>query len=137
MNIYEQISMLFADEFCATLILLNNEAVVLPAMLIFGGYNIKLLIATSAMARCFSAIANYMLGRVIYNIFIKFSTNQILQQRYDSFKKLFSSYGLIILLGCFIPVVGNIITLLAGIARYNLIYTSLYFAASSLVYYMY
>ncbi len=134
MSIYEQISMLFVDEFCACLVLLNNEPIIFPSMLLFGGYNFKLLLFVSTIARACSAIANYMLGRVIYNVFIKFSQHQILQHRYAILQKTLQKYGIVILCGCFIPVLGNVITLISGIARYNILYTTIYFAASSLIY---
>lgn len=137
MNSIELLSILFTDELCANLIILNSESVILPSMLMFGGYDINSLVAVSCVARFCSALLNYLLGIVIYNIFIKFSTHEILQQRYSLLQSIFNKYGMLILLGCAVPVLGSAITLIAGIIRYKIIRTALFFASFGSIYYIY
>jgi membrane protein YqaA with SNARE-associated domain len=112
MDMYETYSFLLADSFMSSLILPIQGKVAFPAMLLFGGYNLYLMVFAALIGTTLAAIFNWILGRIIVTA-VKYKPNGAKAEKALNF---FRSYGIWILLLSWIPVIAPILTALTGAA---------------------
>lgn len=107
---------LFASAFIsATLFPLGSEALLIYD--IKEGYNIYLLVFFATIGNTLGSIVNYFLGLKGEEYLIE---KKLLKEKYISKgKRYFNKYGFICLLFSWLPIVGDPITFIAGILKYN------------------
>ena len=108
---------LFAYSFLAsTLVPFGTEGFL--ALFVSQGFNVYLLILFATAGNYFGAVTNYYIGmkgsKTIFSKVIKFSDKET-----DKAKRSFKKYGPVILFFSWLPVVGDPLTLVAGILKYD------------------
>ena len=108
---------LFAYSFLAsTLIPFGTEGFL--ALFISQGFNVYLLVLFATVGNYFGAVTNYYIGmkgsKTIFSKVIKFSDKET-----DKAKRSFKKYGPIILFFSWLPIVGDPLTLVAGLLKYD------------------
>ncbi len=108
--------MLFFSAFIsATLFPLGSEALLIYD--IKEGYNIYLLLFFATLGNSLGSILNYYLGLKGEEYLIE---KKLLNEKYiDISKKYFDKYGFITILFSWLPIIGDPITFVAGILKYD------------------
>lgn len=108
--------MLFFSAFIsATLFPLGSEALLIYD--IKEGYNIYLLLFFATLGNSLGSILNYYLGLKGEEYLIE---KKLLKEKYiDISKKYFDKYGFITILFSWLPIIGDPITFVAGILKYD------------------
>jgi membrane protein YqaA with SNARE-associated domain len=110
------ITLFFVALISATLFPLGSEAV-----LIFDikeGYNLYLLLFFATLGNVLGSLINYFLG-LKGEVFCE-RKGYLKAQKIEKYKKLFDKYGGFILLISWAPIIGDPITFIAGILKYDL-----------------
>jgi membrane protein YqaA with SNARE-associated domain len=136
MNIFEIYSLLFTDTLVSNLVFSTNDEVILNSMKGFGIYNNLRMIIIATSSAILAISLNYLLGRILYNIFA-FSKDSANHLRYRNFAQLLSKYIIAFLLLCGIPFWGKFVAVLAGFCRLNLLKVLLICSFAKLCYYVY
>lgn len=107
---------LFSTAFIsATLFPLGSEALLIYD--ITQGYNIYLLLLFATLGNSLGSVVNYYLGLKGEEYLI---SKNILSEKYiEVFKKYFDKYGSICILFAWLPIIGDPITFVAGILKYD------------------
>ena len=99
----------------ATLFPLGSEVVLI--INIKEGYNIFLLLFFATLGNSLGSVVNYYLGLKGEEYLI---SKNILSEKYiEVFKKYFDKYGSICILFAWLPIIGDPITFVAGILKYD------------------
>lgn len=105
----------FSAFISATLFPLGSEALLIYD--IKEGYNIYLLLFFATLGNSLGSILNYYLGLKGEEYLIE---KKLLKEKYiDISKRYFDKYGFITILFSWLPIIGDPITFVAGILRYN------------------
>jgi len=105
---------LLADSFVAGLVLPAKQAIVFPAMTIFGGYNLYLAGLISTIGITAAASLNWVFGKMLRSL----KKNGSAQKQSEVFRKILErlkKYGYLAALLGFIPILGSFITVFTGI----------------------
>ena len=82
------------------------------------GFNVYLLFLFAAVGNYFGAVTNYYIGtkgsKTIFSKVIKFSDKET-----EKAKRSFKKYGPVILFFSWLPIVGDPLTLVAGLLKYD------------------
>ena len=99
----------------ATLFPLGSEVVLI--INIKEGYNIFLLLFFATLGNSLGSVVNYYLGLKGAEYLL---SKNILSEKYiEVFKKYFDKYGSICILFAWLPIIGDPITFVAGILKYD------------------
>ena len=134
MNNLESYSLLFTDSLVSNLAINANAEFVIYSMKMFGNYSHWLMIIIASSAFIVAISLNYLLGRLLFNIF-KYGA----EPRSDLLKLPFlnsKSIFLILLLSA-IPFFGKFIPLFAGLKRLKFMYVIWVCAIAKFCYYGY
>lgn len=105
----------FSAFISATLIPLGSEALLIYD--IKEGYNIYLLIFVATLGNSLGSVLNYYFGLKGEEYLV--SKNLLKKKYIDISKKYFDKYGAISILFAWLPIIGDPITFVAGILKYN------------------
>lgn len=109
------LTLFFSAFVSATLFPLGSEALLIYD--IKEGYNIYLLLFFATLGNSFGSILNYYLGLKGEEYLIE---KKLLNEKYiDISKRYFDKYGFITILFSWLPIIGDPITFVAGILKYN------------------
>jgi len=112
---------LFFTSFLAATIFPFSSELTLAALLKIGIYSPLLIIGTASLGNILGSIFNWVLGfyllKHINKKWFPFKQNQI-----DKASKIFSKYGVWSLLFAWVPVIGDPLTLIAGILKVNFLH---------------
>jgi len=115
----EYLNIFFLSFFAATIIPFSSE-VGLAAYFVFGKFNNELLIVFASLGNILGSCVNYILGLYIISFKTKswfpFKDNQILKAT-----KWFNRFGVYSLFFAFLPIVGDPLTLIAGMFKVSFI----------------
>lgn len=100
----------------ATLIPFGSEALLIYD--IKEGYNIYLLLFLATLGNSLGSILNYFLGLKGEEFLIR--KNLLKEKNILNTKKYFDKYGGICILFSWVPIIGDPITFIAGILKYNI-----------------
>ncbi|AXH08434.1 hypothetical protein CP960_11060 [Malaciobacter halophilus] len=110
------ITLFFVSFISATLFPLGSEA--LLVLNINQNYNIYLLLFFATIGNSLGSLVNYFLG---YKGESYLENRKILdKKRIDKYKKYFDKYGVYCLLFSWAPIVGDPLTFIAGVLKYDL-----------------
>lgn len=125
--------LLLASFLAATLLPLSSE-VVLSALLL-GGWNPAALVTVATAGNVLGAFANYALGywgsKALARKVLKVSETE-----FEKAEARFRKYGLLSLLFAWVPVIGDPLTLVAGVLRVNLLWFLVLVTAGKLLRYL-
>ncbi|WP_198305990.1 YqaA family protein [Arcobacter vandammei] len=99
----------------ATLLPLGSEALLIYD--IKAGYNLYILLFVATLGNSLGSILNYYLGLKGEEFLIR--KNLINEKYINLSKKYFDKYGAICILFAWLPIIGDPITFVAGVLRYN------------------
>jgi membrane protein YqaA with SNARE-associated domain len=130
----ENYILLFTDTFFANLFITSNKELANDVMISFG-YNKYYVVAITIIGAIFACYANYFSGIVLFNIY-KYSTDQSLDDTYARWRSYSEKSGIEYFAICnVIPGLGNIIGVLFGFLKMNILKFTLFVLASRVVYY--
>jgi membrane protein YqaA with SNARE-associated domain len=109
--------LLFSAFLSATLLPLGSEALLI--LYIKDGYSLELLLLFATTGNSLGSLLNYFIG-LKGEKFLK-SKSYISESRFQKSKTTFNRYGGYSLLLSPLPVIGDPLTLFAGLMRYNLL----------------
>ncbi|QKF58149.1 YqaA family protein [Aliarcobacter lanthieri] len=105
----------FSAFLSATLLPLGSEALLIYNIL--EGYNLFLLLFFATLGNSLGSVLNYYLGLKGEEYLVK---KKFVNEKYINLsKKYFDKYGVICILFAWLPIIGDPITFVAGILRYN------------------
>ena len=126
---YGYLGIFLASFLAATILPLSSEIVL--SILLVSGLNAPLLIAVATLGNVLGALVNYILGYSGGILFKrKFSTTS--EADVDASLARFEKYGTISLLFAWVPVIGDPLTVAAGVLRVNIILFTLLVTAGKL-----
>ena len=125
---------IFAASFLAATILPLGSEIVLSALLL-NGLNPSLLVITATAGNVLGALVNYGVGYYGKNI-VKGKTLDTAGNKYGSSLKWIKKYGSYTLLLAWAPIIGDPLTVAAGIIRVNIIRFLLLVTAGKLLRYI-
>jgi len=131
MNLTEIYSYLFADSVITSLIFPLHSSLVYPVMLMFGGYNIPIIIAIAIAGLAVGAIGNFYLGKILLSV-SRYDGNIRNENEYFKYIKSFSPY---IMLASWIPFIGALLVALTGAAGARLLKILPIFMIVNAIYY--
>lgn len=102
----------------ATLIPMGSEAVLIYN--IQQGYSVELLFVVAVIGNTLGSFVNYYLGFKGEEYLVR--KRYLKEKSIQSYKSKFDKYGGVTLLFAWVPIVGDGVTFIAGILKYNLIY---------------
>jgi membrane protein YqaA with SNARE-associated domain len=112
------ISLFFSSLISATLFPMGSEALLIYDLL--EGYNLYLLIFVATIGNSLGACVNYLFGRKGEDYL---EEKKILSKKsLDRAKNFFDKYGAWSLLLSWVPIIGDPITFIAGVLKYNFKY---------------
>ncbi len=109
------IILFFSAFLSATLLPLGSEALLIYD--IKSGYNLYILLFVATFGNSLGSILNYYFGLKGEEFLIK--KNLINEKYINLSKKYFDKYGAICILFAWLPIIGDPITFVAGVLRYN------------------
>ena len=108
---------LFASAFVsATLIPFGSEA-----LLVFDikeGYNLALLLFVATLGNSLGSLVNYVIGLKGEEFLVR--KNYLKEERIIKTQKYFDKYGAFCILLSWVPIIGDPITFIAGVLKYNI-----------------
>ncbi len=109
------LTLFFSAFISATLFPLGSEALLIYD--IKQGYNIYFLLLFATLGNVLGSCVNYYLG-LKGEEFIK-SKNYLKKEKIEKYKSFFDKYGSLSLLLSWMPIIGDPLTFIAGILRYD------------------
>lgn len=109
------ITLFFVALISATLFPLGSEALLLYDL--NEGYNVVLLLVFASLGNILGSFINYYLGLKGEEFLEK--KNYLNKEKIEKYKNLFSKYGAFSLLFSWLPLVGDPLTFIAGILKYD------------------
>ncbi len=88
-------------------------------MKIWGNYDNLYILLAATLGVSIGMLMDYMMGIVLYKIFLKYNNDENTVARYEKIKGLFNKYGNNILCLSFVPYLGKFIPLIAGFTKYS------------------
>ncbi len=110
---------LFLSAFLAATILPLSSELVLTLLLV-NGLNPNLLVAVATVGNVLGSFVNYTIG-FWGSIFVVRKILKISEEKFERSKHRFEKYGVWSLLFAWVPVIGDPLTLIAGVLRINLL----------------
>jgi membrane protein YqaA with SNARE-associated domain len=130
----ENYILLFVDTFFANLFITSNKELANNVMMAFG-YNPYYVVFVTIIAALFACYANYFSGFILFNIY-KYSTDQNLKNTYEKWQNNSKNWGLEYFSICnIIPGLGNIVGVVFGFLKMNILHFTFFVLASRTVYY--
>ncbi|MGM0541382.1 MAG: YqaA family protein [Pseudomonadota bacterium] len=109
---------LFLSAFLAATILPLSSELVLTLLLV-NGLNPNLLVAVATVGNVLGSVVNYAIG-FWGSLFVVRKLFKSSEQRFEKSKKHFAKYGIWSLLFAWVPIIGDPLTVIAGVLRVNL-----------------
>jgi len=109
------LSLFFVALISATLFPMGSEALLIYD--ITQGYNIYLLLLFASLGNILGSLINYILGLKGEEYLEK--KGYLKKEKIEKYNKYFKKYGAITLLFSWLPIVGDPITFVAGVLKYN------------------
>ncbi len=100
----------------ATLLPLGSEALLLYDISL--GYDISLLILVATIGNTLGSIVNYFLG--LKGVDFLISKKYTKEKQLKDARKIFKKYGAFSLLLSWVPIIGDPITFIAGVLKYDI-----------------
>ena len=100
----------------ATLIPFGSEALLIYD--IHQGYNVYLLLIVATMGNSLGSILNYFIGLKGEEFLVK--KRYLKEKNILKIKKYFDKYGYLTILFSWLPIIGDPITLMAGVLKYDI-----------------
>ena len=113
------IGLFFAAFLAATILPLSSEVVL--SALVISGLNPVVLVLVATSGNVLGSLLNYALGFWLSLELVK-KWLKISEQEFEQAEKRFEKYGLISLLFAWVPIIGDPLTLIAGVMRVRLIW---------------
>ena len=117
-NIFELI-ILFASSFLAATIIPAQSEMVLVATYLSAKYSVILLLVIATLGNVLGSVANYFLGFYL----IKFKGRKWFpasEEKIVQYGKLYQKWGVFSLLLAWVPIIGDPLTLVAGVFKANI-----------------
>lgn len=111
---------LFLSAFLAATILPLSSEIVLVGLLL-AEMNPVLLVAVATVGNVFGSLINYGIG-FFGSDFLRIRVLHISEQQFERSKLRFRKFGTLSLLFAWVPVIGDPLTLMAGVLRVNLMW---------------
>lgn len=105
--------MLFTISFVSATLLPSQSELFLGTMIVFGDYNIPILVAIASVGNILGSITNYYIGKYL----TRFENTRFINKNSKIFKKataLYEKYGKITLFFAWMPVIGDPLTVIGG-----------------------
>ena len=134
MNISEKYFLLFTDTFYGNFTLSMQEDFAFTVMQKFGENTYFFWTATLLGVLC-AGMVNYLLGYVVYNMFIKYAS-QDTTTRYQEMQSIWKRIYLLPFGLCLIPLGAKIIILFCGVLRFRFLRSLLLLLILKYVYYL-
>lgn len=109
---------LFLSAFLAATILPLSSELVLTLLLV-NGLNPNLLVGVATVGNVLGSFVNYAIG-FWGSVFVVRKVLKISEHKFEKSKQRFAKYGVWSLLLAWVPVIGDPLTLIAGVLRINL-----------------
>jgi membrane protein YqaA with SNARE-associated domain len=106
----------FSSFISATLIPFGSEALLIYD--IHQGYNVYLLLIVATMGNSLGSILNYFIGLKGEEFLVK--KRYLKEKNILKIKKYFDKYGYLTILFSWLPIIGDPITLMAGVLKYDI-----------------
>ncbi|MBT3279951.1 MAG: DedA family protein [Campylobacteraceae bacterium] len=106
----------FSAFISATLIPFGSEALLIYD--IHQGYNVYLLLIVATMGNSLGSILNYFIGLKGEEFLVK--KRYLKEKNILKIKKYFDKYGYLTILFSWLPIIGDPITLMAGVLKYDI-----------------
>lgn len=110
------ITLFFSALISATLFPLGSEALLIYDMK--QGYNLYFLLLFATIGNVLGSVINYYLGLKGEEYLIK--KNYLKEEKIEKYKSFFDKYGSFSLLVSWAPIIGDPITFIAGILKYDI-----------------
>lgn len=131
MSLTEAYAFLFADSFMTALVLPIQMHLVFPVMIIFGDYNLYLILAITTLGTFIASLANWYMGYFIL-LASKYEPKGDRAVGFTGFCRRNAAW---LLLFSWIPVFGSIITVITGVVKVRLKLVAMIVPAVNFVYY--
>lgn len=109
------ITLFFVSLISATLFPLGSEGLLLYDL--NEGYNVVVLLLSASLGNILGSFINYYLG-LKGEVYLE-KKNYLKKEKIEKYKKLFEKYGAFSLLFSWLPLVGDPLTFIAGILKYD------------------
>jgi membrane protein YqaA with SNARE-associated domain len=124
----------FSSLIAATIFPLQSEAV-LAGLHLQGKYSVVLLVTIATFGNVFGACINWILGRYIERC-KKSRWFPFKEKTLENAARIYQRYGIFTLLFSWVPIIGDPLTLIAGILRANFFWFLLLVTAGKLLRYL-
>ena len=125
---------LFLASFLAATILPLSSEVVLSVLLL-NKLDPLLLVSIATLGNVLGAVTNYLIGYWGSSLFVR-KVLKISEQEFVKAEQRFQKYGLMSLLFAWVPLIGDPLTVVAGVLRINLLWFLLLVTAGKLIRYI-
>lgn len=114
-----ELSSLLLSAFLAATILPGGSEIILAKLVLFSDYSNSLLLSIATIGNVFGSLINYILGLYLAKLQGK-KFIPITKQQIKKYSKIYQKYGIYSLLFAFLPIIGDPLTIIAGIFRANI-----------------
>jgi membrane protein YqaA with SNARE-associated domain len=114
-----ELSSLLLSAFLAATILPGGSEIILAKLVLFNDYSNSLLLSIATIGNVFGSLINYILGLYLAKLQGK-KFIPITKQQIKKYSKIYQKYGIYSLLFAFLPIIGDPLTIIAGIFRANI-----------------
>ena len=133
LSVYGYPGLFLASFLAATILPLSSEVVL--SVLLLNNLDPGLLVAVATLGNVLGAVTNYFIGYWGSSLFVR-KVLRVSEQEFVRAEQRFQKYGLFSLLFAWVPLIGDPLTVVAGVLRINLLWFLLLVTAGKLVRYI-
>jgi len=127
------VGIFFASFLAATILPLSSEVVL--GFLLLNHFNPVILVSVATFGNVLGALVNYAIG-FWGSIFFKRKVLKISEEEFVKAKQRFQKYGVFSLLFAWVPVIGDPLTVVAGVLKINILIFFMLVTAGKLIRYV-
>lgn len=116
MGVTEAYFFLFVDSILSSMILVPNTVMAFNAMLIFGGYNLSLMVVIAVAGSAVGVTFNYLFGLILNSVKKKAYGES---EKYSRLRQFSAKWLVYLSFFSFLPLFGVVITTFLGLMRVN------------------
>lgn len=136
MSLEESYFFLFFDSVMASLVLLPNTPMVFNAMKVFGGFDSSVVFSLAVAGNIVGSSLNYVLGRTM-NYVKKNVEKSDGSKKFVALKSFANKKLFVLAFFSFVPLIGVVITLVAGFLRISYLRFILFVVLGRVLYYLF
>ena len=133
LSVYGYPGLFLASFLAATILPLSSEVVL--SVLLLNNLDPGLLVAVATLGNVLGAVTNYFIGYWGSSLFVR-KVLRVSEQEFVRAEQRFQKYGIFSLLFAWVPLIGDPLTVVAGVLRINLLWFLLLVTAGKLVRYI-